>query len=69
MHGIIHDPRAQATRCRRIAKYMSDETIKRRLERLAEEYEAQLGAGGGSDVGDAFMLRNPPGDSGSGERA
>ena len=66
MHTAAHDPRAQAKRCRRIAKYISDEAVKQRLEMLADEYEAQLSGGAAG-----FMLRDPGGrdGSGSGERA
>ena len=41
----------QAERCRRLASMMVDDELRRSLERLAREYEAEL-----RDRGEGFML-------------
>ena len=47
----------QAERCRRIARDMLDDDMRRSLEALAREYEARLRAGAENDGGEGFMLR------------
>ena len=42
----------QIERCRRLAHNLSDEEMRRSLEELAEDYEAQL------EQRNGFMLRN-----------
>jgi hypothetical protein len=45
----------QIERCRRLARMLTDDEMRRSLEELAEEYEAQLPA---HRRGPGFMLRH-----------
>lgn len=44
----------QIERCRRLARFLSDEQMRRALEDLAADYEAELKR---SQPGEGFMLR------------
>jgi hypothetical protein len=55
-HGHI-DLVEQIARCRRLAKWLTDEDMRHALEELAEDYEAQLK----HRAGEGFMLRDFPG--------
>ncbi|MGE5563410.1 MAG: hypothetical protein ACM3ZV_08875 [Bacillota bacterium] len=45
----------QIERCRRLARFLTDDQMRDALEDLAEDYEAQLRRKGG---GEGFMLRD-----------
>ena len=45
----------QIERCRRLAKFLTDEQMRDALQDLAEDYEAKLKRTGG---GEGFMLRD-----------
>jgi hypothetical protein len=49
------DLQEQIERCRRLARNLTDDELRRSLEELAEDYEAQLSR----RKGKSFMLRDP----------
>ncbi len=53
-HGNI-DLVEQIQRCRRLAKWLTDEQMRSALQALAQDYEAQLKQG----AGEGFMLQGP----------
>jgi hypothetical protein len=46
----------QIERCRRLAKFLTDDQMRRALQELAEDYEAKLKRRNG----EGFMLRDAP---------
>jgi hypothetical protein len=48
----------QIARCRRLARFLTDEQMRDALEDLAEEYEARLSSVGRRPPGEGFMLRH-----------
>jgi hypothetical protein len=49
----------QIERCRRLARFLTDDEMVHALERLADDYESQLKRRNG----EGFMLRDQPGPS------